>query len=102
MRPYEIYNATFMWRNCADMRPWLIIGPDMDGLIDCFPISGENYYGSCYELNIGHPDFAATGLTKSCYVHYVSNVQVPKTAFAKRRGELKGDMLASFIEASGL
>ena len=102
MQPYEIFNAAFMWRNCNDMRPWLIVQLRPNGLLGCLPISSECYQGSCFPLPKSHPDFPATGLTKSCYITDDHIYDLSVEAFRNRRGELRGELLKEFREFSGL
>ena len=100
---YNIYNAGFEWKNCEDVRPWIIIGPRIGECMDCFPISGHCYDGfDCFELDPNDPNFAATGLTKRCFVHYTSIVQLPIGNFHAKRGALENQMLHDFINESGL
>src|SRR5438552_2022096 len=102
MRPFQIYNAKVAWHGCEDMRPWLIVdarGPDLFG---CFPIASECYDDSGFPLSKSHPDFAATGLKKDCYIIDSKIYDLPRNAFATLRGELVGDLLATFRKFSGV
>ena len=102
MGPYNIYNATVVWKDCADMRPWIIIGDCVGEEWECFPITGQSY-GSCnFELSPSHEGFAQTGLSKLCYIHYTSVVMVPQASFKKYRGTLDGSLLDAFISEAGL
>jgi hypothetical protein len=102
MQPFQIYNATFAWNGCQDMRPWLIIDLRPSGLVGCLPISSHCYSGSCFPLDRNDPDFRATGLNKSCYLHDDRIYDLSFNCFGKYRGELSGDLLARFRDYSGL
>ena len=84
------------------MRPWLIIERRVNGVFGCFPISGQCYDGSCFEIVSSHADFAATGLKKSCFIHDSHIFELPGDVFATRRGRLAGVLLAEFRDFSGL
>jgi hypothetical protein len=102
MQPFDIFNATFPWNGCNDTRPWLVIEVRPDGLVDCFPISSQCYHTDCFSLDQGHDDFAATGLTKNCYIHDTHIMSIPAADFGKRRGALAGELLNEFKEYSGI
>lgn len=100
-RVYEIYSAQVKWSDCEDMRPWIVV--DLHGeSCGCFPIASECYLGNCFYLDIGDPDFRATGLTKSCHIHYASIIEFSQSRLERRRGELTGDLLARFVKEAGL
>lgn len=102
MGPNDIYNVKFRWGNCEDMRPWIIIGGPIGDSWECFPISGNCYGGvDCFHLDARHADFAAAGLTKSCFIHFGSIIMIPATCFGRHRGTLGGSLLAHFIQDSG-
>jgi hypothetical protein len=102
MQPYEIFNATYNWKNCTDMRPWLIVELRANGIIGCFPISGECYDGNCFWIDPTHPDFSATGLAKGSCVHDQYIVELSVNQFQSRRGELVGKLLDEFPDYAGL
>ena len=102
MRPFEIYNATVAWRNCADMRPWLIVDCRPGDIFGCFPFSGQCYDGNCFEVPASHVNFAATGLTKSCFILDSHIIEIPISAFSRRRGELAGALLSDFRKYAGI
>jgi hypothetical protein len=102
MRPYEIYYARVTWRACPDERPWLIIDSRPNHVFGCFPISGQSYSGACFPIDSSHPDFSATGLTKSCFIHDASIIEVLSNQFTRRKGELTGKLLADFLAYAGL
>ena len=101
MRAFDVYNATIEWGGCIDMRPWIIVEMRSNGFVGCVPVSSECYDGGCFEISASHPDFQATGLAKSCYVHdfHVFNGSIG--IFRKHRGELTNDLLVEFREATG-
>ncbi len=101
MRRFDIFNATFSWNGCEDTRPWLVLDVRRDGLVDCFPISSQCYSSDYFCLDMGHDDFAATGLKKSCYIHDSHIISIPEGNFGKKRGSLVGSLLSEFREYSG-
>jgi hypothetical protein len=101
MKRFDIFNATFRWNGCADMRPWLILDVRGDGCVDCFPISTQCYNADCFSLDMGHEDFPATGLRKSCYIHDSHIIGIPLANFAVQRGSLVGELLNEFRLYSG-
>lgn len=102
MRPYEIYYARRPWKGCEDERPWVVIDTRPGGVFGCFPISGQAYGGDAFYVDPTHPDFPATGLTKGCYVHYLSIIELPADQFLRRKGEFQGHLLDAFLDAAGL
>jgi hypothetical protein len=103
MQPFDIVYAGFDWKDCKDIRPWLIIEKTPDGSFNCFPISGQDYRGrGAFELDHNDPDFAQTGLTKSCYIHDESFFSLPPTSFKSRKGALTGQLLTRFLAHAGL
>ena len=102
MKPFDIYRAKFRWRGCDDMRPWLLARPSPSGWL-CFAISGQDYSGGPFEVLSTDPDISATGLTKTSYIYDAESFHdLPLRSFAKRLGELQGDLLRRFREASGV
>ena len=102
MQPFDIAYATFTWKNCDDMRPWLVVECTPDGSCNCFPISGQDYGGDAFKVDQGDPDFPATGLTKTCYIHDQRFYAVSITAFGKCKGVLTGQLLTRFLAHAGL
>lgn len=102
MRPLEIFNAQFQWNDCNDERPWLLVEKRANGCWHCFPISGKDYGGNEFKIEANDPHFAVTGLTKTCYIHHERFYEIPPSVFGKHRGALEGELLASFLRASGL
>jgi hypothetical protein len=101
MGPFEIFNAVRTWKNCPDMRPWLIVDVRANGVFGCFPISGECYEGGCFVIGSNHPDFPATGLTKTSYVDDQKIVELGIGEFKKRRGQLVNELLREFRAFAG-
>jgi hypothetical protein len=99
---FQIHQAEHLWGNCLDARPWLIVDIRPNGIFGCFPIASEDYGGDTFYIDSTHADFSATGLTKSCHVHWVHIIELERSQFRKQRGALTGDLLASFRDASGL
>ncbi len=102
MRPYEIYYARVVWNGCDDERPWVIVELRPNKKFGCFPISGQCYSGSCFPIDASHTDFAATGLTKSCFVHDDWIIELDASAFSRLKGELTGQLLDDFLAFTGL
>ena len=69
MAPFEIYLAQYPWRGCNDSRPWLLIQPSANGGFACFGISGQDYEYDAFPLEMTDPEFPATGLRKTSYIH---------------------------------
>jgi hypothetical protein len=102
MKPFDIFSATFLWNGCEDMRPWLIVEVRPNQKFACFPSSSASYSGSSFPLDSDHPDFPATGLAKSCYIHDSHLFDLPATCFNKQRGVLTGELLAQFRDYAGI
>jgi hypothetical protein len=102
MQPFDIFTAEFLWKGCNDMRPWLVVEHAPTGGINCFPISGQDYGQHAFRLDQSDPDFPATGLSKTCYIHDERLYCLPAASFQSRRGFLKGALLVRFLEAAGL
>jgi hypothetical protein len=102
MHPFDIFYAEFQWKGCNDRRPWLIVETVPNGCFNCFPISTQDYEGNAFKLDQADSDFAATGLTKTCYIHDGPFYSLPATSFKKRKGVLTGQLLALFLDHAGL
>ena len=102
MKPYDIFSVDRVWKNCSDQRPYIIVDCRGVDIFGCFPISGSCYNNNCFFIDATHMDFAATGLTKSCYIHYTSIYEVRRSEFRRYRGALTNQLLAEFIAAAGL
>lgn len=102
MRPFEIYFAQVPWKGCLDERPWLIVEVLPGGALGAFPISSQSYGDSCFPLDATHPDFPATGLARSCFVHDGSIIELRPEWLRRRKGELTGALLAEFRRYSGV
>ena len=102
MQCFEIYNGGVRWNGCDDIRPWLVVEIRSAQLVGCFPIASQCYGGNCFPINSDDPDFRATGLTKSCFIHDTHIIEVPVTQLLRCRGRLEGQMLTDFLEFSGL
>ncbi|MBI4569883.1 MAG: hypothetical protein HY719_15935 [Planctomycetes bacterium] len=101
MERHEIWYARVTWNDCPDERPWLIMEQRGETFC-CFPVSGQCYRREeCFFLDVDHPDFKATGLTKSCYIHFVSLFELPHDVFSRRKGRLEGKLLQRFLEEAG-
>ena len=102
MHPFDIFYAELQWKGCNDGRPWLIVEFTSDGCCNCFPISSQDYQGNAFRLDQSDPDFAVTGLTKTCYIHDERFYALPESSFKKNKGVLKGQLLALFLNHAGL
>ena len=102
MLPFEIHDAAHPFNKCNDRRPWLVVDVREGGVFGCFPISGECYSGSRFQLSCEHPDFATTGLNKTCYILDDRIYEIETGEFAKYRGRLAGDLRVSFLDYAGL
>ena len=102
MNPFDIVYAEFRWKGCDDRRPWLIVESSPNGCFNCFPISGQDYTGYAFRIDQDDPDFGATGLTKTCYIHDETFYSLPATSFRKAKGVLTGQLLARFLVHAGL
>ena len=90
-----------MWKGCPDRRPWLLLEP-IGNDWRAMPITTKQYGRYLFPIEPAHCDFAATGLTRQCFVDYESIVVVQQSELCKRRGDLVGDMLSEFREAAGV
>ena len=102
MQRFEIYNAEVQWNGCADMRPWLIVEVRANGVLGAFPIASQCYSGNCFPIESDGPGFAATGLSKSCFIHDTHIIELDASRIGRYRGRLEGQLLADFLEFSGL
>ena len=104
MQLFEVYNAKYTWMNCDDTRPWIVVDMSIaqDGLIGCFPLSGQCYYGDCFLVEQRHDDFPYTGLSKSCYVHDQRVLDLPFECFSLKRGDFRNNLLLDFRRYSGI
>ncbi len=101
-RLHEIYLARFAWKNCEDIRPWVVVQVFANGDLGCIPVSSHCYHGQCYQISAEHPDFKATGLTKTCHVHYDSIIMLQPSNVVRHKGTIRGQMLIEFLDAAGL
>jgi hypothetical protein len=102
MQPFDIFAANFPWKGCNDIRPWLIVEHLPDGEVNCLPISSQDYGQRAFRLDQLEPDFAATGLSRTCFIHDEELLRLPAASFLNRKGLLRGDLLARFLKAAGL
>jgi len=97
-QPYEIHFAIVRLNESGDQRPCVIIDPPQDNTVAVLLISGQlDSFNSAehFLISANHPDFAATGLSKSCYV-LSRVVDVPTSQLTKMKGALTGDLLKEF------
>lgn len=103
MHPFEIHYAKTAWKNCPDERPWVIVDVRGKGVYGCFPLSSFNYGNApCFWIDEEDPDFLATKLTRSCFVHYDSIIELADSDFTRQKGEIEGDMLSRFRDEAGV
>lgn len=102
MQVFQIFYGQMTWKGCPDRRPFLIVECDDEGVVRCFPISGECYQADAFFLDSNDPDFAATGLAKSCYIHDECFYELHCSALQEYKGVLQGDLLRRFLSSSGL
>lgn len=102
MKPFDIYAAEHPWKTSDYRRPFLLVRPTAGGGWLCFPISTKDYGGAPFEVNKNDPDFPATGLSDTSYVYDYRFEEVTADEFARRYGELTGDLLARFRAESGV
>lgn len=101
MNRWDIYNATLNWKNCPDMRPWLIVGQKIGSNWECLPITGVCYGNNHFQIDSVHPLFGLTGLSKTCFIVYTSIVMVPESSFDRYRGKLANELLDAFKSEAG-
>ncbi len=105
MNPFDIYAFTYQWKSSSDRRPWLILDQRGD-LCGCFPFSTKAYSGHSVEINKNHPDFPATGLAQSSYLHDDTIVDIPIAVIqdpkARRKGRLENELLNFVLTETGL
>ena len=102
MQRFDIYNAQTQWNGCSDVRPWLIVEIGSAELLGCFPIASQCYGGNCFPIECGDPDFAASGLSKSCFIHDSHIIEISAGQIGRYCGRLQRQLLADFLEFSGL
>jgi len=107
MRPFEIYRLKVAWRNCEDARPWIVVQTRPNATFGCFPISSQCYGQDCFPLDMSHPDFAFTGLTRSCFVICTTVYDLHEDQFSvdgtlQLKGELLGEFLRDFRKFAGV
>jgi hypothetical protein len=102
--PFDIHYGTFLWKDCPDERPWVVIGEGFEAdTWDCFPLSGQFYdQSNAFEIDPAHPDFQATGLKKRSYIQYESLIVLPAVSFRRKIGKLQGELLDRFLSEAGL
>ena len=97
---FEIYDARVPYRECKDTRPVITIEPPTGGRVALALISGamDLYNGPVvhFRLDPAHPDFAATGLKKECYVAGDEILTLSTDRLIRRRGQLQGSLRESF------
>jgi hypothetical protein len=102
MQRFDIHNAEAQWHGCSDVRPWLIVEIRSADVVGCFPIASQCYDGNGFPIDSNNADFAATGLTRSCFVHDTHIIEIPVARIGCRRGRLQGQLLKDFLDFSGL
>jgi mRNA-degrading endonuclease toxin of MazEF toxin-antitoxin module len=102
MNRFDIYDAQIEWGGCTDRRPWLIVETPANNRVGCFPISGQSYRGTPFAISDKDPDFPATGLKKTCFVHDERITEFSVEVLIKRRGRLENDLLKRFRAHSGI
>lgn len=105
-QPNEIYLAKFLWKDSHDERWWLVIESRRTKaghiLYSCVPLASRCYRElNCFRIDQDDPDFKATGLAHSCYVHYEQLYDLELSAFLRRRGVLQGKLLVEFRKDAG-
>jgi hypothetical protein len=100
---FDIYFGAWPWGGTDYRRWWLLVQlyPN-EGSVGCFPISTKDYKPPHFEISSEHPDFAATGLKETSYVHDEHVIKIPLTRFEKRTGDLRGSLKEAFIKSSGI
>ena len=109
MNRFEIYRLEFTYGDCTDSRPVVVVSPEWyigdasrDDILVA-PISGQMdmYDGHRHFLiHETHPDFAQTGLRKTCYVAADHITFVSRGTLAEPVAELEGSLrqgLADFL-----
>lgn len=98
-KPYQIYFIPVRLNESRDQRPCIVIHEPANKTVAVLLISGQtDLYDRSqhFLLDIAHPDFSATGLSKSCYV-LPRVVDVPSAQFLRFKGVLKGELLKDFL-----
>ena len=95
---YQIVLYRFPLKEVEYPRPCVIVQIAKDGTLAILPISTKTYGNDeKFAIHIDHPDFAATGLTDTSYVHGFPVLDIPPSWVLKTLGTLKGDMKKKFI-----
>ena len=102
VRPFDICQARMVWHGCEDSRPCVIVDVLDDDTLGCFPIASRCYGGGCFWIDQDHPDFAATGLARGCYVHGTHIIDIAHGDVIRRRGRLTHELVAEFRRYAGI
>ena len=100
----DIVTAHIGLRQSHDRRPWLVIEIRPSRRYLLLPISSATDLFDRiqhFPLDPRHPDFPATGLTKTSYIIGNNAVENDGSAFDERLGCLQGNLAKEFIEWFG-
>ncbi len=97
--PLEIYQARARWGHSTDPRPCIVLDPPVGDTVTVALISSEmDLYSPSmhFRMDKEHPDFAASGLNKTCYVAGDMIREIKIANLLRRRGRLEGELAAAF------
>jgi mRNA-degrading endonuclease toxin of MazEF toxin-antitoxin module len=103
----EIYRAKFVWRECTDPRPCVIVDMPADGVVAVVSLSSrvEDYYRGPpdhFRICREDADFKATGLPYTSFADASEMRDMDVADLLKRKGCLRGDLARRFFEWIGL
>lgn len=101
MEAYDIYDATHVFNDCEDRRPWLLIEYRYPNWM-CFPFASQDYRDEGFEVSMDHPNFTDTGLRKDCHILDARFFELTLEEFDRRRGMLTGALLQEFRTHAGI
>lgn len=99
MKPFDIYFADYHWRNRNYGGFYVLIRKDKEDWLCCAIATEDNRF-EAFELNQLDADFAATGLGHTSYVFDAELCRIPVGKFRNQKGDLRGNLLKQFRDAS--
>lgn len=108
MRPFQIYRMKIPFKGCLDPRPWLIIEERPNSVFACLPFSTKHYdVRDLFEIRDTHPNFAATGLSRACFLICEQIQEVHRDRFVldgrlQLKGQLEEELLVEFRKYFGI
>ena len=94
---HDVYLIKWRLRKSFDHRPCIVLDVDKDSNTCVILVSSSDLHKSGdFKISADHPDFHATGLTKTSYALGDQIHEVPISQLVVRRGALQGDLMREF------